>query len=67
MNSSDDYSYDEDSEGEAVRWKRTENRYGKPAGTKKPARVRVRAWNHIRDGYEFFNMYDFILAGAGLV
>ena len=35
MNSSDDYSYDEDSEWEAVRWKRTENRYGKPTGTKK--------------------------------
>ena len=26
MNSSDDYSYDEDSEGEAVRWKSTKNR-----------------------------------------
>ena len=38
--------------------------YGKPAGTKKPARVQVR--NHTRDGYGFFNGYDFILADAYL-
>jgi len=31
MNSSDDYSYDEDSEGEAVRWKSTENRFDSKA------------------------------------
>ena len=31
MNSSDDYSYDEDSEGEAVRRKSTENRFDSKA------------------------------------
>jgi hypothetical protein len=31
MNSSDDYSYEEDSEGESVRWRSTENKYDSKA------------------------------------